>query len=87
MAKSELEMEQVFQKKVTEKLARIEATRNELEAKTKETKEKLEAEKKELDERRKAFLEEKRGGIFPRFDTPFSYFNSFSAMMPFRELT
>ena len=63
MAKTETEMEEVFQKKVTEKIARIEATQIELETKSKEAKEKLESEKKELEQKRRAFLEEKRGEL------------------------
>ena len=61
MQRLEMEMELVFEKKVIEKTAKLETTRQELEHQTQEIREQVEAAKLELEERRRTFYEEKNG--------------------------
>ena len=61
MLKMEKEMEEVFERKVSEKKNRLSTSELELETKLKELKDKSEAQKLELQEMKKAFAEEKTG--------------------------
>ena len=57
-------MEEVFERKVSEKKSRLSTSELELETKLKEIKEKAEAQKLEFEEMKKAFAEEKRGQLY-----------------------